>query len=109
MYAKALIFGLLSTSVMGSQFYKPVQFDFGAMLKRGEAIAKRQEGYRPTSGGSCSGSGDTCEQACGAGWQQCASSDDSTHCYDSKQSHCCNDMSGCKLSSFRHYLESRLH
>ncbi|KAL2066445.1 hypothetical protein VTL71DRAFT_2516 [Oculimacula yallundae] len=57
-------------------------------------LGRRQDaGYSPTQ--TDCGSGDTCATACGASYIQCASTDDSIHCYDPtiKES-CCPDGSG---------------
>jgi hypothetical protein len=68
---------------------------FGAMLTRGEAIAKRQ-GYtheqRPCS------TGRTCQEACGAGSVQCPSTGNKQHCYyPSTRTRCCTDGTGSQL------------
>jgi hypothetical protein len=80
----------LATSVLGAQFHSNVKYDFGAMLKRGEVIAKRQ-GYYPTT--EPCGEGDTCAEACGATQIQCPSSY-GMYCYEPSLSHCCNDLTG---------------
>jgi hypothetical protein len=68
---------------------------FGAMLARGEAIAKRQ-GYTPEQR-PC-GTGRTCQEACGAGSVQCPSTDNKQHChYPSTGTRCCTDGTGSKL------------
>ncbi|KAF2127375.1 hypothetical protein P153DRAFT_424623 [Dothidotthia symphoricarpi CBS 119687] len=83
---------ILSTTSLASQAFTNANA-FGAMLRRGDAIAKRQ-GYTPDT--VLCGSGDTCEEACGAGQVECPSSSISTlYCHDSTDgSHCCSDGSG---------------
>jgi len=56
---------------------------------------RRQDnpGYQPEL--AVCGTGNTCEDACGAGYQTCASKDDSTHCYNPAASEtCCPNGSG---------------
>ena len=56
---------------------------------------RRQEipGYQPSS--SMCGTGDTCAEACGAGYTTCTSTDDQIHCYNpSANEVCCPDLSG---------------
>lgn len=57
-------------------------------------IGRRQsDGYQP--GQSVCGAGDTCAEACGAGYIACASSDSTVHCYDQAAGQtCCPDNSG---------------
>lgn len=63
---------------------------FGAMLKRGDMILKRQ-GYTPET--ETCGRGETCEEACGANSVECPSTDSSTlYC------HLSNDGSVCITS-----------
>jgi hypothetical protein len=66
---------------------------FGAMLARGDFIAKRQ-GYTPEQR-TCAGTGRTCQEACGAGSVQCPSTDNRIHCHTpSTGTHCCTDGTG---------------
>jgi len=61
-------------------------------------IARRQsDGYQPTQ--SVCGEGATCADACGAGYDTCASSDTTIHCYNpaAKQT-CCPDNTGSTLN-----------
>ena len=61
---------------------------FGAVRRDGAA-----DSYSPSQ--SYCGLGETCAQACGAGYATCASTDDAIHCYDpSNQQVCCPDGSG---------------
>lgn len=58
-------------------------------------VVRRQDtpGYQPSQ--AVCGTGATCEAACGAGYQTCASTDDSVHCYNpSINEICCPDQSG---------------
>lgn len=87
---KSLIITLLSTSVLGNVFHMNVEHDFGAMLARGDALAKRQ-GYYPTTR-PC-GKGSTCPEACGAGTEQCPSKS-GLYCHNPSTSACCPDNSG---------------
>lgn len=51
------------------------------------------DSYSPSQ--SYCGLGETCAQACGAGYETCTSADDAIHCYDpSNQQVCCPDGSG---------------
>lgn len=51
------------------------------------------DSYSPSQ--SYCGLGETCAQACGAGYETCSSTDDAIHCYDpSNQQVCCPDGSG---------------
>ncbi|KAM5387640.1 hypothetical protein ACJA88_000900 [Fusarium oxysporum] len=61
----------------------------------GLSLARRSTpGYQPDQS-VCGGGGDTCAEACGAGYESCLSEDDSTHCFNPtvKQS-CCFDGTG---------------
>jgi hypothetical protein len=90
MFTKILTLALFTTCVLGTSIYAPVH-DFGAMLRRGDAILKRQ-GYYPTT--HLCGEGETCAEACGATYVQCPSTS-GTYCYDPTiGDHCCRDGSG---------------
>ncbi|KAF2625235.1 hypothetical protein BU25DRAFT_412684 [Macroventuria anomochaeta] len=85
---------LLAASTMANQLLAFTNANsFGAMLKRGDTILKRQ-GYSPDT--SYCGRGDTCAEACGANSVQCPSTDTSMlYCHDSNDgSKCCPDGSG---------------
>ncbi|PHH79433.1 hypothetical protein CDD82_2397 [Ophiocordyceps australis] len=60
----------------------------------GLSLARRDtNGYKPETK-DCS-SGNTCEEACGAGFDQCVAKDDRAHCYNkAKGDKCCMDGSG---------------
>ena len=90
MFTEILTLAFFTTSVLGTNIYAPVH-DFGAMLRRGDAILKRQ-GYYPTT--HLCGEGETCAEACGATYVQCPSTS-GTYCYDpAVGDHCCRDGSG---------------
>lgn len=76
-----IAFSLLATSAIAQKFAFTNANSFGAMLKRGDTILKRQ-GYTPDTS-SC-GRGDTCAEACGANSVECPSTDTSVlYCHDS--------------------------
>lgn len=60
----------------------------------GLSFARRDtNGYQPEQ--SVCGDGDTCAEACGTGYETCASNDSSTHCYNPADAQiCCSDGSG---------------
>ncbi|RBA17030.1 hypothetical protein FPRO05_01754 [Fusarium proliferatum] len=61
----------------------------------GLSLARRSTpGYQPDQS-VCGGGGNTCADACGAGYESCPSEDESTHCFNPtvKQS-CCFDGTG---------------
>lgn len=61
-------------------------------------VVRRQDnpGYQPEQ--TVCGSGNTCSEACGAGFETCASRDDSVHCYNPAAAQiCCPNASGSKL------------
>lgn len=94
MYTSFLTLVCLSTSALAIQAVTNAD-TFGAMLRRGDAIAKRQ-GYYPDTV-NC-GRGDTCEEACGVNQVECPSNSLTTlYCHSSVDgSHCCTDGSGSK-------------
>lgn len=61
-------------------------------------VVRRQDnsGYQPEQ--TVCGTGNTCAEACGAGFEACASKDDSVHCYNAGAAQiCCPNGSGSKL------------
>ncbi|KAH7357593.1 hypothetical protein BKA66DRAFT_427549 [Pyrenochaeta sp. MPI-SDFR-AT-0127] len=92
MYISLITLAFLSTSALAKQAVTNAD-SFGAMLRRGDAIAKRQ-GYYPDTR-TC-GRGNTCEEACGANQVECPSSSlTMLYCHSSIDgSHCCTDGSG---------------
>ncbi|KAK1773472.1 hypothetical protein QBC45DRAFT_80442 [Copromyces sp. CBS 386.78] len=58
-------------------------------------VVRRQDnpGYQPEQ--TVCGTGNTCSEACGAGFETCASKDDSVHCYNPAAAQiCCPNASG---------------
>jgi len=94
MYITSIVMALFATSALAADV-SDVWTDatsFGAMLARGDVIAKRQ-GYVPQQR-TC-GSGRTCQEACGPNHVQCPSTDSRTHCHDpTTGTHCCLDGTG---------------
>ncbi|KAJ4988195.1 PRP 4 C domain-containing protein [Stagonosporopsis vannaccii] len=84
---------LLAASAMADLVAYTNAKSFGAMLKRGDTILKRQ-GYTPDT--DLCGSGNTCAEACGPNSVQCPSTDTSMlYCHDDNDgSKCCHDGSG---------------
>ncbi|KAH7238513.1 hypothetical protein BKA59DRAFT_249177 [Fusarium tricinctum] len=74
---------------------EPVPYKLIKAPVEGLSFARRSTpGYQPDQS-VCGGGGNTCADACGAGYQSCPSEDDSTHCFNptAKQS-CCYDGTG---------------
>lgn len=70
--------------------YKP---DMMRMSARELFGRQANPGYQPQQ--TACGTGDTCEQACGAGYTTCSSSDNKVHCFNPKAGEtCCPNMSG---------------
>jgi hypothetical protein len=94
MLTEIITFGFLATSTFAAQAFSPVH-QFGGMLPRGD-MAKRQ-GYYPTTS-SC-GTGDTCEEACGEGYETCPSQGSGLYCYNpTVGATCCPDGTGSMYS-----------
>ncbi|KAK0715044.1 hypothetical protein B0H67DRAFT_644837 [Lasiosphaeris hirsuta] len=56
-------------------------------------VRRQTPGYQPTQ--AVCGTGNTCEEACGAGYQTCASKDSQVHCFNPTVAEtCCPDASG---------------
>ncbi|EDU46902.1 hypothetical protein PtrSN002B_011498 [Pyrenophora tritici-repentis] len=93
MYAKIITVAILSASVAATQSFTNAR-SFGAMLKRGEVLTKRQ-GYYPQSD-ICNGSGTTCQEICGADKVECPSSNPNfLRCHSTLDgTHCCTDGTG---------------
>lgn len=54
-------------------------------------------GYQPTE--AVCGTGTTCAEACGAGYETCASKDDEIHCFNPTVAEtCCPNKSGSELN-----------
>lgn len=60
-------------------------------------LVRRQDdaGYQPTQ--AVCGTGNTCAEACGAGYEACTSSDEMVHCFNPGAQTCCPDASGSKF------------
>lgn len=65
-------------------------------------IGRRQaSGYQPTQ--SQCGTGATCAEACGAGYETCTSSDNAVHCFNPAAAEtCCPDSTGSKSTHCAH-------
>jgi len=73
---------------------EPAPYKLGSIsFNNAFGLAKRQSGYAPSQ--TYCGPGIDCPSSCGAGYTQCASSDNELHCYNPviKQT-CCPDGSG---------------
>ncbi|KAK3353438.1 hypothetical protein B0T25DRAFT_631920 [Lasiosphaeria hispida] len=56
-------------------------------------VRRQTPGYQPTQ--AVCGTGNTCEEACGAGFETCASKDSQVHCFNPTVAEtCCPDASG---------------
>ncbi|CAA9964074.1 hypothetical protein PTMSG1_07433 [Pyrenophora teres f. maculata] len=84
---------MLSASVAATQSLTNAR-SFSAMLKRGDALVKRQ-GYYPESD-ICNGSGTTCPEVCGANTVECPSNTPNfLSCHSTLDgTHCCTDGTG---------------
>ncbi|KAH6895574.1 hypothetical protein B0T10DRAFT_220970 [Thelonectria olida] len=87
----ATTLALLAANVVAdSQPYKLVT---GPVL--GISLARRDTyGYQPEQS-VCGGSGTTCAEVCGSGYEACGSNDGNTHCFNPADNQsCCGDGSG---------------
>jgi hypothetical protein len=78
---------------------EPKPYKLAMMPVLGMGLSRRDtNGYQPEQ--TVCGDGDTCAEACGAGYTECGAVDDSIHCFnpDVKQA-CCNDGTGSKLQA----------
>ncbi|CAI6338262.1 unnamed protein product [Periconia digitata] len=100
LFLKGIILSLLSASVHGFQVYQNVEYDFGMMLARGEAMLEKRQGYYPTT--RLCGKGKTCPEACGAGTEECPAASSGLYCYEPSRSRCCSDGSGnsCRIGYY---------
>ncbi|KAK4199408.1 hypothetical protein QBC40DRAFT_307493 [Triangularia verruculosa] len=83
----------LAVNVAAEQPYKPqlVKMSTRSLF----SIGRRQDapGYQPEQ--AVCGEGNTCEEACGAGYTTCASTDNQVHCFNAQAAQtCCPDQSG---------------
>ncbi len=86
MYTPLVAITLLIASTMAEKLVFTNANSFGAMLKRGDAIVKRQ-GYSPYTN-TC-GTGDTCEEACGPNQVECPADSTTLYCHDSTDGSVC--------------------
>ncbi|KAF9738709.1 hypothetical protein PMIN06_009607 [Paraphaeosphaeria minitans] len=96
MYTNFFSLTLILPAVLGAEFSQIIAHDFSAMLRRSNALTKRQ-GYYPSS--QPCGSGTTCAEACGAGQVECPADAGRGVCFDPSQSQCCPDGSGYSCDS----------
>jgi len=85
------VFAVAAVSASEPMPYKPLM---KMSIHQMFGVHRRQsDGYSPTQ--SVCGQGATCADACGAGYETCASKDQTVHCYNpaAKQT-CCPDNSG---------------
>ncbi|KAI0857650.1 hypothetical protein F4860DRAFT_489037 [Xylaria cubensis] len=89
-----LVMGLASQA-LADPVNEPYQPELARMSTRNILGLHRRamEGYAPME--QLCGDGDTCAEACGKGFSQCASKDNLTHCYNrSKKQECCPGGTG---------------
>jgi hypothetical protein len=108
MHFSLLSLAVLTTSALATTptFDEPLSFH--AMLSHGVDLSARQDsGYYPSTR-NCTGGGNTCESACGAGMAECPTDDKkSIFCHDETTSQCCSDRSGHACST-GYYCASEL-
>ncbi|KAI9171124.1 hypothetical protein HJFPF1_00604 [Paramyrothecium foliicola] len=73
---------------------EPQPYKLAMMPVLGMSLSRRQtNGYQPEQ--SVCGDGNTCAEACGAGYAECAAVDQSIHCYNPEaKQQCCQDGTG---------------
>lgn len=95
MHLTALTFSsLLAATVLATASPRPYKLGTTSFNKA-LGLSKRQDsGYQPTQ--NFCGSGDTCAEACGAGYITCDSTvDEGSHCFNPDQGEtCCPNLSG---------------
>lgn len=96
-----MLFSTIALAVLAGQVVvtegikRPYKPELARMSVKHMFLSRRAEddGYQPDT--SLCGTGNSCAEACGAGFAQCASSDDQIHCYDAGSSQtCCPNNSG---------------
>ncbi|KAH6659350.1 hypothetical protein BKA67DRAFT_652581 [Truncatella angustata] len=95
LFSTVAIAALAGQVVVAEGVRKPYKPELARMSVKAMLLGKRQEdgGYEPDT--TFCGTGTTCAEACGAGYQQCSSSDDQVHCFDAASSQtCCPNNSG---------------
>ncbi|KAI0469503.1 hypothetical protein F4859DRAFT_486850 [Xylaria cf. heliscus] len=93
--AYALLVMGLASQTLAEPSREPYQPKLARMSTRSILGLDRRdvEGYSPTE--QLCGAGDTCAEACGSGFRQCASKDNLTHCYNrTKKQLCCPGGTG---------------
>ncbi|KAI1113445.1 hypothetical protein F5Y14DRAFT_417755 [Nemania sp. NC0429] len=93
--AYALLAVGFASQILAEPFRDPYQPKLARMSTSNILGIRRRgvEGYSPME--QLCGDGDTCAEACGKGFKQCASKDDLTHCYNSlKKQTCCPGGTG---------------
>jgi hypothetical protein len=95
MHFSLLSLALLTTSALATTPTFDESLSFHAMLSHGVDLSARQDsGYYPSTR-NCTGGGNTCESACGAGMAECPTDDKkSIFCHEETTSQCCSDRSG---------------
>lgn len=84
-----------ASQALAEPYREPYQPKLARMSTRNILGIQRRvlEGYSPME--QLCGDGDTCAEACGKGFKQCASKDALTHCYNSsKKQTCCPGGTG---------------
>ena len=73
---------------------EPQPYKLAMMPMPGLSLMRRDtNGYQPEQ--TVCGTGTTCTEACGGGYTQCPSSDESVHCYNPQAAQaCCSDGTG---------------
>ncbi|KAH6632670.1 hypothetical protein F5144DRAFT_621383 [Chaetomium tenue] len=73
--------------------YRPTMMKTSTRALFGIARREEQPGYQPEE--AMCNDGNTCEEACGAGYQTCSSTDSQVHCFNPTVGElCCPDQSG---------------
>lgn len=90
-FTALVAFALAVNAAAEPKPYKPLM---KMSVKQLFSVVRRQDnpGYQPEQ--AVCGEGNTCEEACGAGYTECASKDLEIHCYNSAAQTCCPNKSG---------------
>ena len=80
MYFNTLIAASILAVSASATASEPMPYKLAARSLNPFALTKRQSGYQPSQT-FCSGYG-TCAEACGTGYETCASTDGDLHCFD---------------------------
>jgi len=94
-FSSTFILALIAGSEATRQPYVIARAPASSLL----GLAHRDtDGYTPQT--ELCGDGNTCAEACGAGYEQCASNDSFTHCFNPTAGEtCCSIKSGGKCSA----------